>query len=83
MRHAPPCGQKPTALFQDDSNVPPIQIGGSLPAEFLGCLVAIANFDTLLVHAIHQARDGAHPFPAEVPGSIEHRRHGTQQIAIP
>ena len=68
--------------FRVNSDVSPIQIGGSLQSVFQGSLVATANFDTLLVHGIHPARDGAHPIPAEVPGSIEHRLHGTQQIAI-
>ena len=56
--------------FRMNSNVPPMQIGGPLQAVFQGYIVATANLDTLVVHGIHQARDGAHPFPAEISGLI-------------
>ena len=63
--------------------VPPDQISGALQALFKASFFAAANFDTLHVNGIHQTRDCAHPFPAEIPGSTDYRIHAAQQVAIP
>ena len=62
--------------------VPEIQINGSLKSVFQVSFLTTANFDALLVDAIHQAGDCAHPFPAEIPGTTDCCIHCAEQAAV-
>lgn len=69
--------------FRLNGYIPPVQISRTHQSLLQSLFLAAANFDALLIDVIDQTHDCAHAFPAGIPGAIDNRIHGVQEVAIP